>query len=98
MEVQRLLADLEGISSVKHFGRVTAVLGLLVEIAGVERRLHVSSRCNLIAQDGRRVLSEVVGFRNGKALVMPFGSLDGIGLGTKAEIVESQPTVSPSDA
>jgi flagellum-specific ATP synthase len=74
------------------------VLGLLVEIAGVERKLHVSSRCNLIAQDNRRVLSEVVGFRNGKALLMPFGSLDGIGLGSKAEIVESQPTVCPSDA
>jgi flagellum-specific ATP synthase len=98
MEVQRLLSDLEAISPVKHFGRVTAVLGLLVEIAGVERKLHVSSRCNLIAQDNRRVLSEVVGFRNGKALLMPFGSLDGIGLGSKAEIVESQPTVCPSDA
>ncbi|MBI3420006.1 MAG: flagellar protein export ATPase FliI [Proteobacteria bacterium] len=98
MEVQRLLSDLDGISSVKHFGRVTAVLGLLVEIAGVERKLSVGSRCYLIAQNDRRVLSEVVGFRDGKALLMPFSSLDGVGLGTKAEVAESQPTVAPSEA
>jgi flagellum-specific ATP synthase len=98
MEVKRLIADLENISTTRYFGRVTAVLGLLVEIAGVERRLSVGSRCYLVAQNERRVLSEVVGFRNGKALLMPFSTIDGIGLGSKAEVAESQPTVSPSTA
>ncbi|NDE91437.1 MAG: flagellar protein export ATPase FliI [Alphaproteobacteria bacterium] len=97
MEIQRLLSDIEGISSVRHYGRVTAVSGLLVEVAGAERKLSVGSRCYLIAQGNRRVLSEVVGFRNGRALLMPFSSLDGIGLGSKAEVAESQPTVSPTD-
>lgn len=97
METSRLLADLENISPNRFYGRVTAVQGLLVEVAGVERKLSVGSRCHLIAQDERRVLSEVVGFRDGKALLMPFSSLDGIGLGSKAEVAESQPTVAPSD-
>ncbi len=97
MKFKRLLADLEAIPPIRHYGRVTAVLGLLVEIAGVERRLSVGSRCHLIAQDDRRVLSEVVGFRNGKALLMPFGTLDGIGLGSKAELAEAQAFVTPGD-
>lgn len=98
MQIQRLLSDIDNIPAVRHYGRVTAVSGLLVEIAGVERKLSVGSRCFLIAQGNRRVLSEVVGFRNGRALLMPFSSLDGIGLGSKAEVAEAQPTVSPSNA
>jgi flagellum-specific ATP synthase len=98
MSTSRLKNDIENISPIRFFGRVTAVLGLLVEVAGVERRLSVGSRCYLIAQNERRVLSEVVGFRNGRALLMPFSSLDGIGLGSKAEVAEAQPVVSPSDA
>lgn len=96
MEIQRLLSDLESVPSARYFGRVTAVLGLLVEVAGIERRLSVGGRCYLVAQGERRVLSEVVGFRNGRALLMPFSSLDGVGLGSKAEIAESQPTIAPS--
>ncbi len=96
MQIQRLLSDIDNIQTVHHYGRVTAVSGLLVEVAGVERKLSVGSRCYLIAQGNRRVLSEVVGFRNGRALLMPFSSLDGIGLGSKAEVAEAQPTISPS--
>ena len=77
------------------FGRLTAILGMMVEVGGVERKLSIGSRCEVIARGGRRVPCEVVGFRNGRALLMPFGSLDGIGIGCRAEIAESQPTVSP---
>jgi flagellum-specific ATP synthase len=97
MDTNRLISDINAVPAIRHFGRVTAVLGLMVEVAGVQRRLSVGSRCHLIAQGNRRVLSEVVGFRDGKALLMPFSSLDGIGLGSKAEIAESQPTISPTE-
>ena len=40
----------------------------------------------------------MVGFRDGKALLMPFGTLDGIGLGCKTEIAEPQPPSAPIDA
>jgi flagellum-specific ATP synthase len=98
MELKRVIEDIDNLSSVRYFGRVTAVLGLLLEVAGVERHLSVGSRCYLIAQNERRVLCEVVGFRDERALLMPFSSLDGIGLGSKAEVAESQPTISPSMA
>ena len=79
---------LEGISQAvgslaahRYWGRVTAILGMLVEIGGVERRLTIGGRCLIIGQDGQPLACEVIGFREGRTLVMPFGPLTGIGLG-----------------
>jgi flagellum-specific ATP synthase len=73
-------------------------LGLLIEVAGLERLLSIGARCNLAARDGRSVVSEVIGFRQGRALLLPFGSVDGIGLGCKAERAASEPVIRPTGA
>jgi flagellum-specific ATP synthase len=44
------------------------------------------------------VVSEVIGFRQGRALLMPFGTVDGIGLGCKAELADSDPVIRPTEA
>ncbi|HCX13729.1 MAG TPA: flagellar protein export ATPase FliI [Rhodospirillaceae bacterium] len=77
------------------FGRVAGVQGLLVEISGVQNNLSVGDRCNVIARDNRKVPCEIVGFRDSKALAMPFGALEGIGLGCRAEIAEAAPAIHP---
>jgi len=79
------------------YGRVSAVLGMLVEVAGVHRALSVGARCRLVTRDHRRVPCEVVGFRAGRALLMPFGSLEGVGLGCKAEVADPSPVVYPHE-
>ncbi len=93
----RLLSSIEAIAPHKIFGRVTGVQGLLIEVAGIENHLSVGGRCNVIARGERKVLCEVVGFRDSKALLLPFASLEGIGLGCQVEIAESQPTISPCE-
>ena len=93
-----LLSEVEQIPEIQVFGRVTAVLGMLVEVAGVERHLSIGSRCAIVARDGRRVPAEVVGFRNGRALAMPLGGLDGVGLGCKAVVEAAQPALLPDDS
>jgi flagellum-specific ATP synthase len=92
-----ILTDLNQLPSYYLYGRVTAVQGMLVEVGGVERQLTIGSRCRLEATGGPPVLCEVVGFRDGKALLMPFAGLDGVGLGCKAEVVTSEPVIYPSD-
>jgi len=92
----RVLAELGQVPEQRFYGRVTAVLGMLVELGGVERRLSIGSRCEIEGRGGRRVLCEVIGFRQGQALLMPFGPLEGIGLGCKAEIVSADPVMRPS--
>ena len=93
---ERLIARIESIPSHRAYGRVAGVQGLLVEVAGIERRISIGGRCHVIARGDRRVLCEAVGFRDAKVLLLPFGPLEGVGLGCEVEIADAQPTISPS--
>ncbi|HYM31055.1 MAG TPA: EscN/YscN/HrcN family type III secretion system ATPase, partial [Candidatus Cybelea sp.] len=93
-----LLADIQRLPEVELFGRVAGIQGLLVEIAGVQRHLSIGSRVRMQARGGRTVEAEVVGFRQGRALAMPFGSLEGIGMGCKAALGDPDPVIYPHES
>jgi flagellum-specific ATP synthase len=95
MSLPDLIGDLVQIPDHRRYGRVTAVLGMLLEVGGVPESLSVGGRCDVLGRYGTRVPCEVVGFRNNRALAMPFDAIDGIGLGCKAEIANSAPVVYP---
>lgn len=97
-DIAQLIRDIDAIPSHSRFGRVTAVLGLLVEVGGIEKELSVGGRCIVEARDGRHVPCEVVGFRQSRALLMPLGALDGVGLGCRALVADGQPSVFPCEA
>ncbi len=97
MTLQSLASDLTRIPEHHRYGRVTAVLGMLLEIGGVPESLAVGGRCEIVGRYGSRLPCEVVGFRNSRALLMPFGDIDGIGLGCKAEVANSAPVVYPHE-
>ena len=71
---------------------------MLVEIAGVQGNLSIGDRCDIVARGDRLVSCEVVGFRAGRALAMPLGSLDGVGLGCEVVLSELEPVIYPTDA
>ena len=77
------------------YGRVSAIVGQLVEVNGAEGNLSIGDRCRIIARGDHQVTCEVVGFRRGQALLMPFDSLDGIGLGCRAEVTATDPVTYP---
>jgi flagellum-specific ATP synthase len=58
-------------------GRVTRVTGLVIEAAGLH--LPISSICQIPVSENVTVDAEVVGFENGRLLLMPHGSTEGIG-------------------
>ncbi len=92
---ENILNELDRLPDVALYGRVTAIIGLMVEIEGVEGELSIGDRCTLIGRNERRVMCEVVGFKNERALLMPFGTLDGIGLGSRAEVNQTDPLIYP---
>ena len=98
ISVKSLVEELNQLPEHWQYGRVAGVLGLLIEVAGLDRVLSVGARCNVAARDGRSVVGEVIGFQQGRALLLPFGSVDGIGLGCKAELAGSEPVVRPTEA
>ncbi len=70
---------------VKHLGKVTQVVGLMVESLGPV--CSVGDVCSIRAnKNSESTLAEVVGFRENKILLMPLGNLGGVGPGS---IVES---------
>ncbi|MEQ8332898.1 flagellar protein export ATPase FliI [Nisaea sp.] len=92
-----LASEIDKIAEFRLYGRVTAVLGMMVEVGGVDRALSIGDRLHLQARGGKRVSCEIVGFKDGRALAMPFGALDGIGIGSRAEISDAAPVVFPHD-
>ncbi len=79
------------------YGRVTKILGLLLEIDGVSEALTIGSLVHLKPSESEDVPCEVIGFRDGQALLMPFGTLEGIGLGCKAIVQDNTPSITPSE-
>ncbi len=97
-KIDHLLHDLDRLKPEVVYGRVTKILGLVVEVIGIADKLSIGAMVVLCPKDGRRIPCEAVGFQDGIALIMPFGTLDGIGLGCRAEVAGYTPTVSPSPA
>jgi len=78
-------------------GKVTKVLGLLVEMAGFGSELSIGSRVHLRPSRQMDIPCEVVGFKDDRALLMPFGNLEGVGLGTPAVIERTRPIIFPDE-
>jgi flagellum-specific ATP synthase len=93
--LQTLIDNVSRIQPVCVYGRVSAIQGLLVEIDGFHSYLSVGDRCDVLGRYDATVRCEVVGFRDGRALAMPFASLDGIGLGSRVAVDDSPPEVHP---
>ncbi len=93
----KVIARISTVPDHQVFGEVTKVLGLLVEIAGFGHDLSVGSIVHLRPHEDRDIPCEVVGFRENRALLMPFGTLEGVGLGCPAYIQELQPVVFPNE-
>ena len=72
---------LHGADLSRRVGRVSDLIGLIIEATGVQ--VEIGEVC--MVGDGRDrapVATEVVGFRGGRTLLMPLGELHGIGPGT----------------
>ncbi|UCD63426.1 MAG: FliI/YscN family ATPase [Candidatus Zixiibacteriota bacterium] len=66
-----------GAKTIKHFGKVTQVVGLVIESAGPA--ISIGKICNIEnREDGHCVKAEVVGFRDDRILLMPLGPISGI--------------------
>jgi flagellum-specific ATP synthase len=96
--VQALIEAIGGLPRLTRFGQVARVEGLLVEVTGASGAIGLGGRLRISGTDNRETPCEVVGFRDGRALAMPFGQLEGITLGARATFEESVSAIYPSRA
>ena len=73
------LAELDRIAPLRWTGQVTEVVGLLVESRGP--CVAIGDFCEVHTTGGRRIRTQVIGFRDGRVLSMPLEETDGLQLG-----------------
>jgi flagellum-specific ATP synthase len=96
--MKALAEQISDLDSVEIYGRVVAVRGLMVEVAGPIHAMSVGARLMIETGQEQGVPCEVVGFTGGLALAMPFGALDGVRKGCRAVVQSAAGSVRPSDA
>lgn len=88
MSLATILQQLDSVPTVTMTGRVIKAVGLTLETTGTG--VSVGQRCHILSYRGKRACEgEVVGFREHRVLVMPFGQVRGIQAG---DSVRFQPT------
>ncbi len=82
--VSSMLGRLDPNDRLAAYGRVTRVVGLVLEATGLEVGLGSLCRITSHSRD-RSVLAEVVGFHERGVLLMPLGELDGLHPGSSVQ-------------
>ena len=84
-----LLFQIKQKPQVKDYGFVTAIQGLLLHAKGLPTTV-VGSRCLIEDMHGDAHMAEVVGYKEESALLMPFGSLEGIGPNSRVYVYQKE--------
>ena len=69
----------------KRLGKVVNVVGLTIESHGPDAKLDDLCRIIVDKDENRFIMAEVIGFKDGKTLLMPFETTEGIGSGCIVE-------------
>lgn len=72
-------------SFVRRLGKVVNVVGLTIESAGPDAKLGDICQIFPEGEGAHPIMAEVVGFKDRKTLLMPYDSVEGIGLGSIVE-------------
>ena len=80
IDLTRYFAAVENMKPIRFHGKVTQVVGLVIE--GYCPDAAVGTLCQVHPHEGDPIPAEVVGFRDNKTLLMPLGELRGVGLGS----------------
>lgn len=80
-----------------RMGKIDKIVGMTVEATGDS--CNIGDVCRIIMSDGKdEALSEVVGFKDNKVLLMPYQDMEGIGYGSSVINTREKLSVNVSDA
>jgi len=97
MNIQHCLKAIDSTDMIAVRGRVSQVIGMVVESHGPG--IPVGSICEISTFRGQnKVPAEVVGFREGRVLLMPLGEMRGVEPGSVIQQIGSQASVPVSEA
>ncbi len=99
--MQALLKEIDAIPTLRRFGRVASGSKVTRSVRGDgcrRRDQSLGGQVRLSSGSGKQISCEVVGFRDGRALVMPLGNLEGMSLSARADFEDKPAIIYPSTA
>jgi flagellum-specific ATP synthase len=92
IKFERYFSALEGLQLTRDIGKITRVVGFMLE--GYLPGAWLGSVCRISPSSGAPpFLAEVVGFRDKSVLLMPLGEIFGVGLGAEVVLVRQKATI-----
>lgn len=91
IQMDRYLRIVEAVNPIRLHGKVTQVVGLVIE--GYCPETSVGAICEVRPKDGEPIPAEVVGFKDNKILLMPLGDLRGVGLDSLISVRRDKATL-----
>jgi len=85
VDLSTCLRAVERAEPLRVYGKVVEITGLLIKATGLA--VSIGEACEIFSDGGPPVEAEVVGFRDGKALLMAIGDLSRIKLGSRVHSV-----------
>ena len=97
LDTSKLRQDIRLNDFSRCLGKIEQIVGMTVEAAGISG--SIGDVCIISSKTGKKkVISEIVGFKSGKVLLMPYSDTDGIGTGSFVENTGEKMKVRMSDA
>ncbi|MCP4114774.1 MAG: FliI/YscN family ATPase [Desulfobacteraceae bacterium] len=96
IEWDKYFNAVEACTTMRPEGRISKVVGLVAEGDGMG--LGIGSLCAIRNDYNREILAEVIGFREEKVLLMPYGELRGISPGSRIIPLADAPAADVGDA
>jgi len=75
-DISRYSSALKEVNSTRNSGKVVQVLGLTIEAIGLD--CQIGEVCMITTSLGINIMSEVIGFKEERILLMPLGDMQGI--------------------
>jgi flagellum-specific ATP synthase len=85
LRAQELITHLDTVDSFKRYGRVKQVVGLMIESQGPESSIGDVCYIHVGNKHKRKIMAEVVGFRNQNIILMPYTTVNDIAPGSIVE-------------
>ncbi|MDR3278379.1 MAG: FliI/YscN family ATPase [Oscillospiraceae bacterium] len=92
LNLEKCREVLDGVKTLDYRGRVTRIVGLSVEATAPTSQ--IGDLCKIYPLRGDApIRAEIVGFEDGKAQLMPYSNLEGVGLGSLVSYTDTPLTV-----
>jgi flagellum-specific ATP synthase len=93
-----LISFVERIPEFRIFGRIKSVVGLRIEAEGLSSFVRIGTICKIQKDSTTFIRAEVAAIKDHIAILIPFGSVEGIAAGAKVEILNKDNAIYPCDA